>query len=554
MNNSKDSSFNAFDYFKKLTKCVAMKKNYKFDLKHIAGYENSTQRNSKPTITKEYMQAQILAKCNDRSNRLASEKLKKADATSGNGSKGSLNENKTEKNNFVVKFQETKKKKKEEPYINLPPSFFKPFNVQSDMSLFKIPKALPPKKRPTENKTNHPNPPPPASSFLDSTLNSLTSINFNPNVASTPIEEKKKPMFSEPAELESYFTALKQKAPEDVPFNFDDEAKEVTEIVSNAAKRIDSTCFAAHFDPIIDIHGRIMEIYEASCRSPRLMNETLISSKCFAQHSEQFPSVVSSVPIVSLSKYVLPDQAVFEEIELVDDARDEDGCLPNNTQDLFDWTHSEPMLESSASRWSQTFTVKNPVHNFGQMNPNMPQACQPNEDTLDKLFSQDMFELDFGTTKEADDDPFEFSPDHVDPFDLSPEFSNPFDEILMDWETPEDLPIPMDNSFAVFRSPPVSRKSQSRTSQRYESQLKSSHPSQASRRSHKSSHASRRRRSHKSRHSQNIESANKESESTMSTYVWTPKFKLSSPQKELNEVENYFLEPRKIFKNSFNFF
>lgn len=572
MNNSRASSFNPLGYYKKLTECISKKSNHKAVLKQI----NRGQNISKPMITREHLQAKIMAKFNQKNNRESGDGLQNTEVASGRGSK--------EKINFVSKFSDTtktKNKKDEEPYVNLSDSFFRSFTGPSDTSLFKIPEA-PVKDTLKKRKVNHPEQDPEPPPSLNFSLNSLKSANFNPNPnqASTPIEDKKKPMFTDPRDIESYFSArpVVEDVPEDTHFVFDARAKEVSGMVAKVAKKIDSTCFAQYPDPIIDIHGRIMEIYEASCRIPRLMNETLMSSASITKCNVDYPSVDTSQPVEPLMKLVKPDQEVFEEDfeELKNEIKygsEEDGYDEedsfNETSDIFGWTNSKPLeREDPAAQWSKTFIIADsPKASDNQKASQLPTISL--EDTLEKLFSQKIETADFWTTKEASDsgDPLSFSPVL---FSFSPKMKNSFDETLMDWSA--SLDDPKDSSFAVFQSPfGESNKSQSRTS--LESQAKPLRHSKKRKRSRNSqdkrnsqplrpsrySQVSRRPR--KSRHSsqhpetQNLSQEIKESDSTLSTYVWPPNFKLFSPSKTIDqaidETSEFLLPPRKLFKNSF---
>lgn len=130
---SKASSFDPFNYYKRMTKVLAHKKSLKVNLKSIPGATMGKKDKKTHFITREHIQAKFLANYNKQKN--------ERNQQDGNAMQNRVN----------LKLGEVaaKKKKKEDVYINLPPSFFNSFSG-SDMSMFKSSKQQPPDAEMTE--------------------------------------------------------------------------------------------------------------------------------------------------------------------------------------------------------------------------------------------------------------------------------------------------------------------------------------------------------------------------------------------------------------------
>lgn len=540
LNRSKTSDY--YDYYKRLTQCLAKRTNTKVSNNAIPGLKQRENRNVRPLITKQHLQAKFLAKYNK-------DKQQEQETSQGAG------RNVTQRNvpiSFKVKTQDaagpSKRKKPLENYINLPSSFFNSFNGP-DMSIFKIP-VVPPKKqkllqqppsqgvkKPSQLEINLNNKKPQFDSLqqkqrdpnayinispsffklnkrpafperpssiatTDMTLESLNSAKFQPKRASTPLE-KHVPMISDPDDemLKSCYLGINEKVKSSIPplkvkgVNAA-KVKRFMELVDKTAKNIDTKTFSDHVDPIDEILGRVMDIYELSCQSPRLINETLMSSSDIEK--ENPPAAFES------PKHSLPIPEFF------DDDHDQVTCRGpsqkknlerklQRTSDLFNEDSKIPqiddVLETPIADFDGIFSSEFPFNNSPTRFSCASQELSP--------FSQQSplglsFNFDSPMAVECDNDPFDFI--------------SPMTNISMDWESP--VTNDLNNTFAIFHSPP-----------------KNVRPSQRS----------------------NHEIFNQHPDSSLSTYKWTPHMAMNLTQSTSSQLEAF--QPRNIFRdNTFDMF
>lgn len=549
MNRSSASSFDPLSYYKKLTQCLAQKTNTKVNMMSIPGLKPKEKRISRPLITKQHLQAKFMAKYNRDKNQETSQ-----------GAKSSSEKNVTQKNipiAFKVKTTQdarSKRRKPQENYINLPSSFFKSFEGP-DMSIFKVPEVPPiPKsssnvqqreqmrgfKKPSQtgnnNKLQHgvaskkqhdpdaynnlspsffqtfkrPVQPPPSIAMTDITLGSVCSEKFQPGRASTPME-KHAPMISDPDEILKSLSYSKRKSPSAklCEKSFRWKANKVMNLADKASRNIDAKGFADHPDPIDEILKRVMDIYEISCQSPRLINETLMSS---SETENRVPSEASNSP--QPTKYSLPIPEFFEESkEKVEHRKPQSQQHLERTSDIFklsakilpaENTFETPSVDFDGI-FSSQFTFNSSPDRFSCASQELSPFSQQSP-----MMSQS-FNFDSPMVVECD------------PFTLI----SPLMDISMDWESPDDV---NNNTFAIFHSPPDTRPRNVRPSQR-------------------------------SKHSQREPSIdeifNNHPDSSLSTYKWTPHInKLPQGMSQSSSSSALFepYRPRNIFHNSFDLF
>ena len=433
--NSSKSSFDPYDYYKKLTQCLANKKNTRIAIP-------GQKRVSGPLITKQQIRAKFLAKYN-------TEKQQQTSLAT----KTSVERN-SQKVSFKVKIQEpigaSKRKKIREDYINLPDSFFKSFDGP-DMSIFKVPE-VPAKKQEQDRRTknssqglkrshtipekiqNHRDPNgylnltpsffKPAATKSNMTLGSVNSATFHPGLSSTPIEINL-PMFSDPDDILKSLNSKIRSIPR-IKETWDMKMKKLLQLVDKTSKVIDASLFGDQPDPMSEIMKRVQDIHVLSCQSPRLINETLMSI------GDRGPTISET----SQPKRNLPLPEFFDEVQ-------------SNSK-------VSPTLETF-EKTSDIFGVPTPVAE------------------LDEIFSSDFLEnsLSFSCNSQEfspflSQQLFQFnSPMVVDDY-LNIE--SPMNEISMEWENQNE--DKSNDTFAIFNSP--SDKNTRSSSQRSKSSRKSS--------------------------------------------------------------------------------
>lgn len=271
MNSLAESSFDPLDYYKKLTNCLANRKNLKLNLSKIPGANKLKHNSHAPFLTDRKIQERFLEKCKIKRQQKENQKEVLKDNDNNNSSEAlfKVKQNEQDLDNF-------KRKKQNESYINLPDSYFK---SRIDLSIFKVPAvpALPPSKK---QKIDINNPIKPNSTNF--TLASIFTEDFNPQKYSTPIDklpivyENPQPIIADPNEF--YSELMQQEQNEQMKEAENQEKEEklfktFEQSIDDAAKYIDSVCFEEE-DPLDTILKDLNKIFEEATQSPR---ESLVS-------------------------------------------------------------------------------------------------------------------------------------------------------------------------------------------------------------------------------------------------------------------------------------
>lgn len=264
---SNNSSFDPLDYYKKLTLCLANKKNCKINISRVPGGKELMENKRLPNrITEEVLQLKFLAKYNEK------KALEVQQKDHQQHDQISVQNNPFKKNPLNFDFKHNalmkdngKRKKEDETYLNLPPSYFQSTNVP-DLAIFKVPEI--PAKRPRTEL-----PPDNASNF---TLESLFSGNFKPPRTSTPKEqpvatasERPQPIISDPCEILGIMKESKKRNEEAQAKKDDSKMKAFIALIDTTAKKIDSVCFADIEDPTLEILRQLNKTHEVASQSPR---------------------------------------------------------------------------------------------------------------------------------------------------------------------------------------------------------------------------------------------------------------------------------------------
>lgn len=510
LNVSKASSFDPYDYYKRLTECISKKNNLKCDIRQMPGVKK--QYHKKPLITREHLTARFLAKYNNR-------KEQPQTTLPPSNSKAVENTEKQAQKGFTAKLLPDvgkPKRKKELPcFINLPDSFFHSFNGP-DISIFKVP-SVPPLK-----KAKSPELPPSVRSNLSCA--SVTSTDFKPVETSTP-----KPMISDPCEIWSldvsknnFSLASLMSVPQEN--SLDTKAKRFLEVVESAAIKLGSKKFEKMSDPLIAIRARIMEVFDAASRSPRVMFETLMEDdemNCTSPNQE---------PSEPPPKYVLPKPKFYDEPEK-EPGKCHDKSPPKHalskTDMLFDWTIRKNAAEDNegtpAARAHIAIDVdmkrspdflESPRVRIASFSPLLE---SPNNETF--LFRTPEKTLRFD--ENSDDELFGFSP--------SKDGSMSCDFPDLDCLDSQNF----DNTFAIFTSPPRSHRQPNRLSPTSICDRRESQRLQK-------------------KHLENYENSNKNFSDSQSTYKWNAN--LFSPVNESFRSPFETPQTQNSLKDSFDLF
>ncbi|CAO1440015.1 unnamed protein product [Diamesa hyperborea] len=256
---SRDSSFDAFAYYKGLTKQLSNKRN-RFDLQKIPNNYNDVRKKQKiKLITKQQLIEKAFAKYKTNSvNNTAQQQTTQHQNQNQNQSQHHQQRNKIIlKDNIIVQPKVIKHQKHEDTYINLPKSFFESFNGPN-ISLFKKPELPTSRVGSAVNNTKS----------LDKTFQSIFSAsNFKPPQTSTPIEKTIfTPLISDPEEIYSELQSFRvtQKKPTENRF------ATFMNNVDKAAKIMDIKGFSDVDDPVNIIKYRIKEMIDDSRRHPNV--------------------------------------------------------------------------------------------------------------------------------------------------------------------------------------------------------------------------------------------------------------------------------------------
>ncbi|KAG5671731.1 hypothetical protein PVAND_001911 [Polypedilum vanderplanki] len=343
MDSTKNSSFVPLDYYKKLTNCLANRKQIKVNLNTIPGIKDYKKKPKKVMLTNEKIHAKFLAKYSENKE---SQTVQKQQMQSQEQQNQNINQNE----GSVEK--EKIKRKKDESFLNLSPTFFKAYKGP-ELSIFKVPE-IPQSPAAKKPKISH-------STETEFTIASLFSGNFNPRKTSTPnekaaaveqsaekskqlnhdkpsafnnmlqnnenqleIEQKQKPLLLPDqdevvAMLELEFVKsgksqtpkiLKQPSSISLPkpfisdpndilkgmesqLNFEKETvkaksqqklknpKDFDDLVTRAANKLNNKCFSKIDNPIKSIQNRLLAIHDRAIQSPRpsMLSERISTPK-----------------------------------------------------------------------------------------------------------------------------------------------------------------------------------------------------------------------------------------------------------------------------------
>lgn len=292
-----NTTFDPMDWYKKMTTCLANKKNCKINLSRVPGGKEIKERKLPPKITNQNLQDKFLSKYNEKRQQQDSEDI------ANNESKSSSLAFNLKQKDQASKNDGKKRQKPDESFINLPPQYFKA-NVP-DLSIFKVPEAPVAKKQKIQDVGKD--------TTNNFTLESLFSGNFKPGKASTPFDEQPtpseanskpksaesinkeprqaesvsmepRPIISDPGDFlggskvlgvqafENFSASLQEEDEEDPKF------KEFEALVDEAAKQTDS-CFSHIPDPMVDVINRLNNVHDIATQSPRksLFSESELS-------------------------------------------------------------------------------------------------------------------------------------------------------------------------------------------------------------------------------------------------------------------------------------
>lgn len=511
--NSKASSFDPYAYYKQITNCIAKKNNFKVDFSEIPGYEKSNGHIKKPLITKQHLAAKFLAKYVNKKQEQETEKQQQTSQFSKRG----ITEKEKPKHFIVKPPLETgkSKKTKEQPcFINLPDSFFHSYSGP-DVSIFKVPEVPPIKRAEKRAESQQPIEPKPGP---NSTMETVNSAAFNPEKASTPLNE---PIISDPDDIfnsrisEDFFSlASILTAPQETSSGA--ETKKFLDVAERAAKMLESEVFENVPDPLIAIRRRLKEIYDHASISPREINETLRSDNEVKTSTLKLPATPQ--------KYSFPIPKFYDEPEGKPEKKETLSPLrlaSSQTHELFNWMEKGEILD----KFEETpFTMDVEINDEFTLGKNLK---SPDKDLFFFATPQSTILVAAKSHNISNDSLFEFSPT-ID-FTMNCEFPD------IDCLNTENF----DNTFAVFTSPPGHYRPPVQSSSLpvplYQRSLTRS--SQHSQRSQK----------------KNEKVLKNHVNSSLSTYRWTPNLNhISLMDKSISSSSQpYPFEPRNILKNSF---
>jgi len=443
MNKTAESSFAPLEYYKKLTNCLANRKNLKLNISKIQGSRDFHHK-STPFITNRKIQVKFLANYNLRKQFNENQKQQREKLANKHDDEAIFKV----KNNAPLN-EKLKRKTNDESYINLPDSYFKP-NQLPDLSLFKVPVIPPSKRQKIEILPNTVN------TSNNFTLASLFSGNFNPPQFSTPIEKEKAkkteqpyPLIADPNDILGSFGNLQfheednHGTDQNKKINTTkeiDQMKYYKDLVDEAAAYVDTACFDDIENPIQIIGNRVGNMHEDASQSPR---PSLISP-C----SVRDMPIASSEPPKEAKKTqswpvpVFYDQSKEEPInDFVSVSNDDMNPLFHNTNELFSFLDEDDPLDLGISVLDFDDAPRTSQASFFNYTPH------PSSNT-------------FLASTQSSLTPYPRSPNDGDDLDwLENKFASSLD---MTWESGSDFTIsPRRNHLnsdisAIFRSPPKS--------------------------------------------------------------------------------------------------
>lgn len=249
MNSTAESSFAPLEYYKKLTNCLASRKNLKLNVSRINGVKKN-QKNV-PVITTRNVQAKFLEKYSN-----------KRVENINNDDPLSFPKKTTSNPLFNIKLNENNKRKKDDESFlyNLPETVFKSHDVPN-LSIFKVPNG-PQKKKQRVDVIQ-----PEISTTNNFTIASLFSTNFVPPKCSTPfdVQESPKadelqagPIISDPNEIFTSPKSVSETGAKDIEEVFTrKELVSYIALLDESAQFIDSAYFQSIPDMVDVILNRL---------------------------------------------------------------------------------------------------------------------------------------------------------------------------------------------------------------------------------------------------------------------------------------------------------
>jgi len=460
MNKTTESSFAPLEYYKKLTNCLANRKNLKLNISKIQGSRDFRHK-STPFITNRKIQVKFLANYNLRKQFNENQKQQREKLANKQGEAIFK-----VKNNAALN-EKLKRKTNDESYINLPDSYFKA-NPLPDLSVFKVPEIPPTKRQKIEILPNTVN----ASNF---TLASLFSGNFNPPQFSTPIEREKakkaeQPQFSMPIEREEANKTVQPHPiiadPNDILGSFGylqfheeenhgtdkikkastskelDDLKYYKELVDESSVYVETACLDDIENPIKITGKKVNNKHEDASQSPRpsLISPRSVqnSPKAFLEPPKEAKKTQSwPVPVF----YDQSNQKIVDDFASISN----DGMNPSfiNTRDMFSFLDDDDLSDFGTSAIDFDDEPRTSQSSFFNHTPH------PSSNT-------------FLASTETSLTPYPRSPRYGDCDDmdwLGKKFAKSLD---MSWETDSNFTFSthrnhMDADIsAIFRSPPKS--------------------------------------------------------------------------------------------------
>lgn len=359
MNVTAESSFAPLEYYKKLTNCLANRKNLKLNISKIHGSRDFRFK-STPFITNRKIQLKFLANYQMRKQFNENQKQQREKLEN---KQTEVIFNVKNKNNVALNEKLKRKAANEESYINLPDSYFKTSQLP-DLSLFKAPGIPPIKKQKIQILPNVVN----VSNF---TLASLFSGNFNPQQCSTPIEPQvKQPQhpvtidpnnileslenlqFLDPVEPEEELHPNKAMNERLKAARALDKMKSYKNLIDAAATYVESVCFGQLTNAIIAMINRIYGKHDVVSQSPR---PSLISPQRYRSLINAFaPTAVDATKTQSWPIPIFYDQPNEQTVNdhTYNNNNDDDNDINplfENTNDLFSFLDEDDPLDLGTS-------------------------------------------------------------------------------------------------------------------------------------------------------------------------------------------------------------
>jgi hypothetical protein len=415
-----NSSFAPLDYYKKLTHCLANRKNCKVNLSKVPGAKEPKKN---VFLTNEKVQEKFLQKYNER--KLQQHAVNKpANDSNRNGI------------NFVIKsnvYAGKRKKSDDENIVNLPSSFFKSFKPP-DLSLFKIPEVPHQKKARLAIANSSISKAP--SNF---TLASIFSGTFNPVQASTPLEKPTRiqPIISDPEDIMREFIGKRKQdirksvnVVERGSIEKNQRLENYLKKIDACASKLDSLWYSNEDDPLDELVESLKGVYNAKQPRASLMGSAVTLSQASAD---------TPVPSLPVPEFYSPKPNVMQKRNA---DNYESSANFNDTLNIFQYSVKIPKqhfefefgndMQSNCKRPTRMVTAFTPFF----------EVTSPTAD--DSIF----FSASNGFAKpscspEKDQDELTW---------LEDAFTHSFD---IEWENKQRNNIANKKDYSIFHSPPI---------------------------------------------------------------------------------------------------